>query len=113
MAAGNELRAEAQRSLAFGATGANYVAIGTPMAHPINIFIVQNLTDATMQFSFDGTIDHFVLPANGMWVSDNVTNRQETNTAFFLGKGTSFYVKRIGTPTTGSLYVTVLYARGA
>lgn len=115
MAAGNELRAEELRGLAIGSIGASYVAVGTPIAHPINMFMVQNLTDATMGFSFDGVIDHFVLPPYGMWVADTVTNRQETNIGLFLGKGTSFYVKKLDTPPVGvgSVYVTTLYARGA
>lgn len=106
-----ELRAEPQRSLAFGSIGASYAVIGSALDRQIRILNVQNLTDATLQFSFDGINDHFVLPSNGFLLIDITTNRIEQSSGFFISIGTTINVKRIGTPSTGSVYVTSMYAR--
>jgi hypothetical protein len=108
-----ELRAEAQRSLGFGSIGASYASIGTEIARPIRILIVQNLTNALLQFSFDGVVDHFVLPANGQFVLDITTNREENAQGFYVSRGTNISVKRIGVPTSGAVYVSTMYARGS
>ena len=67
------LQAETLRSLAFGSIGASYTAIGTATAMPAHIIKVDNLTDAVLLFSIDGTNDHFVLPANGFILLDITT----------------------------------------
>ena len=100
------LQAETLRSLAFGSIGAAYTAIGTATSLPAHLIQVQNLTDAVLLFSIDGVNDHFVLPASGFILLDITTNKTETQ-GFFLKQGTTFYVKESGTPTTGSVYVSV------
>lgn len=111
--AGLELRAEAQDSLAFGSIGASYTQIGTPFEHPMRMILFQNYTDALLQFSFDGVVDHFVLAAGGQMILDVTTNQLSNVDGFFIAVGTVMYVKRIGTPTTGSVYVSTFYARGS
>jgi len=106
MAEGIQLQAEPLRSLGYAATGAAYVEIGTSLAYPARQFIVQNLTDADMVFSIDGTNDHFVIPAYSFFLSDVSTNTV-TADGFFLMKGSKLYVKRIGVPTTGTIYFSV------
>lgn len=99
---------EPMRSLAAGSITGSYVAIGTATANPARQFIIQNLTDAALVFSFDGTNDHIPLPANGLFV-DDITANKTMDHGFFLATGTKIYVKRIGTPTTGSVYVSISY----
>ena len=106
MAEGQALRAEPIRSLAFSLIGASYVAVGTSIKATTRQFFIQNLTDATLMFSFDGATDHFVLPANGFWVSD-VTANKVTDEGFFLPIGYQLFVKRIGVPTSGTVYFSV------
>jgi len=113
MAASLELRAEAQDSLAFGSIVAGYTQIGTPFAHPIRIMMVQNLTDVLLQFSFDGSVDHFVLPAGGQMIIDATANQLSNVAGFFLSVGTKLSVKRIGTPSSGAVYLSTFYARGS
>jgi len=111
MAYGIELRAEVQDVIAAGSIGANYSPIGTAFEHKMRLLIFQNLTDATLQFSFDGVNDHFPLLSNGTLIIDLMTNSAQPN-GFFSSIGTSPNVKRIGTPTTGSVYLSAFYAKG-
>ena len=108
MSSGIQLRADAQRSLGFASIIAGYTAIGSSFPFAMRIIKIDNLTNATLQFSFTGTTDHFVLPAGGFLLVDVCTNEVQT-AGFFISVGTTMYVKRIGTPTSGSVYVTTFY----
>lgn len=99
---------ETQKSLAFGSIGAVYSGIGTALTQKIRIFFLQNLTDATLQFSFDGINDHFPLPPNGYILLDITANKTREQ-GFFVGEGQRIYVKEIGTPTSGSVYLSTFY----
>jgi len=102
------LTPETLRSLAFGSIGANYAAVGTALAEPSRILIIQNLTDAILLFSFDGTNDHLILNTLTSVVIDITANKTSSN-GFSIAKGTTIYVKRSGVPTTGSVYVSSFY----
>lgn len=102
----SRFRAEELKSIAFGSVIASYAAIGAAYAFPISKIFVSNLTDAALVFSFNGTTDHFVLPADGFLLLD-IT--MDPNTPDYLKKGDSIYVKRIGTPSSGSVYLTTFY----
>ncbi len=101
---------EPQRSLAFGSIGAGYMGVGTAVDHPIRQFIIQNLTDATLQFSFDGINDHFPLPSNGLLIDDVTSNRGKGD-YFAIAEGTRLYVKQLGVATSGAVYFTVMYGK--
>lgn len=111
MAATLELRADLVRSLGFASIVVGYTAIGTQLSHPTRIFMMQNLTDAELMFSFDGVNDHFVLAASGFILLDVTTNDID-GSGFFISKGSQLMVKRIGTPTKGNVYLSTFYARG-
>jgi|SRR5882672_12313997 len=100
---------EPLRSLAFGSVLVGYMGVGTAINHPAREFLVQNLTDATLLFSFDGVTNHFRLPANGFWLNDNTANKSVSQ-GFFLAEGTRLYVKQDGVaPTSGSVNFTIIY----
>jgi len=99
---------EPQRDLAFGSIGASYSMIGTPLDNPSRILFVQNLTDANLQFSLNGTDDHFPLASNGFLLLDVTTNKTE-DFGFYMSDGSCLYVKNLETPTSGSVYVTSMY----
>lgn len=101
-------RADTVRSLAFGSIGAAYMGVGTALTQPIRQFFIQNLTDGTLMFSFDGINDHFPLPRNGFYVSD-ITANASTPGGWFLAEGDRLYVKEVDTPTTGSVYFSAFY----
>lgn len=96
------------RSLAFGGIGVNYAAIGTGFANQSHILWIQNLTDANLWFSLNGVDDHFPV-AGGSFMLLDVTSNKSNDTGFFIAIGTIVYVKRLGTPTVGSVYVTTFY----
>jgi len=99
---------EALRSIAFGSIGAAYMGVGTAFDNPVRILFIQNLTDAGLTFSFDGVNDHFVLPDNGFLLLDVSANKTNER-GFFVAEGQRIYVKELGTPTTGSVYLSAFY----
>ena len=104
-----KLLPETVRTLAAGAIGPAYMGIGTAFDHPVRIILVQNLTDESMMFSFDGVNDHFPLPSNGFLLLDVTTNKTERSGGFFIAEGTRLYVREIVAPTSGDVYVSVFY----
>jgi len=104
------LRFEAVRTLAFSSVGSSYMGVGTSLTNPIRQFFIQNLTDKTLMFSFNGVDDHFPLPSNGFFL-DDITSNKTQKSGFFLAEGERLYVKEIGgdTPTLGTVYFTVMY----
>jgi len=102
------MRAEPLRSLAFGSILGSYVQIGTPLNHGASQILVQNLTDSLMGFSFDGIVDHFVLPAGGFFLSDIASNKA-LGQGLFLPKGDGIWVKFIVAPAAGSIYFSSFY----
>ena len=101
---------ETLRSLAAASIIGTYSAIGAAFLHPIRVFMLQNLTDEDVLFSFDGTNDHMILPSNGFILVD-VTSNSAISQGFFVAKGTVIYAKQSGVPTTGSVYLTAFYGK--
>lgn len=99
---------EAVRTLAFGTIGAAYMGVGTAFANPVRLLLVQNVTDATLMFSFNGVDDHLPLPRDGYMLLD-VTANKSIEAGMYFAEGTRLYVKEVGTPTSGSVYVTTFY----
>lgn len=102
------LQAEPIRSLAFGSIVAGYTAVGSALANPARLIILNNLTDEELMFSFDGVNDHVALAGPGSFVLD-ITSNKGVAGALFLAQGTTIYVKEIGNPTTGSVYISSFY----
>jgi len=102
------LKIDRLRSLAFGSIVANYTAIGTRFEFPTRMVIIQNFTDADLMFSATGNTDHIPIRANSSMVLDGTANKT-TDTGFFFIAGTTFHVKRIETPTKGTVYITAIY----
>lgn len=111
MAIGIDLHCDPLRTLAAGSIVAGYTPIGTPFTRTGRILLVQNFTNEALMFSFDGVNDHFPLQKNSSFIIDVTSNQWGTN-GYSLAIGTHMNVKRIGVATTGSVYVTLFYARG-
>lgn len=101
-------RFEPQRSLAFGSIGAAYMGVGTALVYAPRIVTIVNWTDALLQFSVGGTVDHFVVPPHGAYVVDLTANKAQP-IEFALAAGDRLYVKEIEMPTKGSVYFSVMY----
>lgn len=97
-----------QKTIAFGSIGAGYMGVGTAFEQPIRMLYIQNLTDAGLQFSLDGIIDHFPLPDNGFLLLDISANKT-TERGFYLAEGDRVYVKQLGIPSVGNVYVSAFY----
>jgi hypothetical protein len=100
--------AEPIRILAAGVIDATYMGIGTPLVYPSRLLFIQNLTDAQLMFSFDGVHDHFTLPAGSNFVFDIATN-QAQEMGIYFSVGTRIYVKEVGVPSMGDVYVSTFY----
>ncbi len=109
MAESRRMLAQAIRSLASGSIVAGYTVIGTALTDQVRMIYITNLTDALLMFSLDGSVDHFVLPAQGFLLLD-VTANEISDTGFFISEGTQMYVKRVETPTTGTVYISAFFA---
>ncbi len=99
---------EPVRTLAFGSISGTYMGIGTPLTNACRILFLQNLTDATLMFSFNGVDDNFPLPSEGFLLLDLTANKAQ-NGGFFVSAEQRVYVKDLGVPTTGSVYLTAFY----
>lgn len=97
------------RSINFNAISNMYEAIGGPFLNPCRILYIQNLTDADLMFSINGDDDHFVVPAEGFIILDTTTNRSHSDGLFF-DTNTQVYVKEIGNPNLGDVYLSVIYS---
>lgn len=105
------IRYEALRSLAFGGISGTYAGVGTAFANPVRMLKITNRTDADLLVSFDGVTDRDIIPANTIEVLDYGSNKADTGGQLDQSMGERVYVKQAGgAATTGSVYVTVIYA---
>ncbi len=102
------LQPETVRTLGFAAILPGYVAVGTALANPARILILNNLTDENLMFSFDGVNDHIAVAGPGSFVLD-ITSNKGVAGGLFLAQGTTIFVREIGNPTLGAVYVSVFF----
>ena len=107
---GNAIRilAEPVRTLAFGSISGAYMGIGTGLSNASRIIYILNATDAFLMFSYDGVNDNQPLPANSAILLDLTANKTQQQGAY-ISEGTRVYVKEVGTPSTGAVYVASYY----
>lgn len=113
MATGIRLEAETLQTIAAGAlVVGSYVSIGEPFENSDRIIIIQNLTDQSVLFSFDGTTDNFMLPTMSGLVLDVCANRNNVDQGLYFHANALLYAKPwspSNPPTTGSLIVSGFY----
>lgn len=100
---------EPERTLAFGSISGTYAKVGSPLANPARVVVLQNTTDANVTFSFDGTNDTITLPTKTSVTLDVCANRTPQN-SYFIASGTQIWVK--GTVGSGAVFVSVFYGVG-
>lgn len=105
---GQRVRFEPLRSLAFGSISGAYAAVGTGFSNAARMLMVDNLTDSTITVSFDGVTDHMIIASMSGKIIDYGSNRVGQVNQLEQAQGTVVYVK--GTVTSGSVYVSVIYA---
>ncbi len=99
------------RSLANGSISGTYAAVGNPFQHLTRLICITNNTDGDMFFSTDGSTNMLFVAHNSFKLFDISTNK-EVNSPFYLPAGTQFYVKQSTAPTTGAVYIEVIYGQG-
>ena len=101
--------AELDAAFAASITDSQFFPVGV-FEQPVRISLVQNFTDQTIIFSYDGITNNFVLPPNGFLVVDIGTNKGSVNTAA-IPSGQGIFAKAlIGlVPTTGFIYSSYWY----
>ncbi len=105
------VRYEVLRSLGFASISTAYAGVGLPFTNPIRILKVTNLTDSNLLVSFNGIDNHDVVVANGAYVYDYCTNKTDSAGMLEQSVGERLYVKsENGDPTSGNVYVTLVYA---
>lgn len=96
------------RRLAFGAIGANFAVAGAAFATPPRWICLNNMTDATIQFSFDGAVLHLELPPRSFKVID-VTANKVRDDGYFLKEGDFIWMRHDGVaPTAGSAFCEIM-----
>lgn len=105
------VRYEPLRSIGFGAITSSYQAVGSPFANPVRILKVTNLTNQPMLISLNSIDNHDIVAANGFFLYDYASNRADAAGLLEQPQGDRIYIKAATTlPTTGNIYVTVVYA---
>jgi hypothetical protein len=89
----------AQRSLAAASVVAGYTVVGSIFSDAVIQLLIVSTLDQTVQASFDGVTDHFPIVAGSTIVLDFRSNE------IAIPGNLGIYVKEIGNPTTGNLYV--------
>lgn len=104
-----KVQIEALRSLAHGSISGNYAAVGSAFANQCRIVCFTNNTDGDMIFSLDGSTDNLFIAKGSFKLFDLTTNKLGLQNIFALPVGTQIYVKQSTSPSTGSVYVEVIY----
>lgn len=87
------------KSIAAASIVAGYTLVTSIFGSGVVQLILYSSLDATVQLSLDGVRDFIPIPAGGTLIIDVKSNVGALSGAFGV------YVKDLGNPTTGSLYV--------
>jgi len=99
------------RSIGWAAITNAYQIVGTAITEPVRILKIKNNTDADIMVSFDGVTDSDFFPASSGDVTDFTTNSANAADPLELPGRRLIYIKAVGAlPTSGDLYIVVIYA---
>jgi homogentisate 1,2-dioxygenase len=97
------------KTLAFGGISGAYASVGSPSDHEIRVFKISNNTQGDMYFTTDVNEDQIFLSAGAFTLYDVQANIGPPDDKFVLPKGTQFSVKQITAPTSGDVYIEIIY----
>lgn len=101
------------RSLAFGSISGTYAAVGTAFTVAPRIICITNRTAGDMIFSVDSSnaSGNLFLTAGSFKLFDLTANMiPGKDDGFVIAEGTQFYVKQSTAPTSGAVYIELIYA---
>ena len=88
-----------QRVIAAASISSSYAIVGSIFSAPVVQLIIYSSLDEDVQISLDGVNDFIPIPEGATLVLDMKSDN------IVLSSARGVYVKEIGNPTTGSLYV--------
>ena len=100
------------RSLAFGGISASYAAVGSAFTVEPRIICITNATQGALILSDDNTnvAGKLFLAPNSYKLFDLQSNMNPNiDDAFLMAIGTIIYVKQVTAPTSGAVYVELIY----
>jgi hypothetical protein len=100
------------RSLAYGSISGSYAAVGSPFTVEPRIISITNNTAGDMIFSTDSTnsTGQLFLRAGSFKLFDLTANLVPgKDDSFVMAKGTQIYVKQVSAPTSGAVYIELVY----
>ena len=106
----NRVVIDTVRTLAFGAIGAAYAAVGAAATEPTRMVYIFNNTDQPVWFSDDGVNNKIFLPAGGFMLLDLTANKVRDDGYFMPDNGVWYATRGGAAPTTGSIYITLFHA---
>jgi hypothetical protein len=108
----NRAQVDVLRTLAFGSITGSYTAVGGPFAYQARIICFTNTTNEDVLFSMDGSTNQLVVPAGSFKLFDVTMNHRPVNMDdFCFAIGTQWYVKYASSPSSGAIYIEVVYAQ--
>lgn len=100
---------EAIKTLAFGGISGAYASVGSASENPIRAFKISNNTMGDLYFTTDTDEDQMFVAAGSFTLYDLQSNRSNFDDKCVLPAGTQFSVKQITAPTSGAVYVEIIY----
>lgn len=101
------LVADPLQSLGYGSISGTYAGIGPQFDRSSRMIYISNLTNKVLMISFDGVTDHYPIYAYTALMLTNTWNAQKSTEYLAMEASTRVYVKSVGTPTVGVVYVTI------
>jgi hypothetical protein len=112
MAFTNRAIVDTLRTLAFGDILSTFVAVGPSFVYPARIICFTNTSNEDVIFSMDGLTDQLIVPAGSFKLFDVTTNHRPVNQDdFCFSTGTQWYVRAATGPSSGAVYIEVVYAQ--
>lgn len=99
---------ETLRSLDYGSITTGYASLGSPCDHAVSEFIISNTMGVGVTLSTDGATNLLYVPAG------TVKSYRFAEKGLRFPKLSQFYVKRdAGSPSSGGVYLEVMYGKGS
>jgi hypothetical protein len=111
----NKAQVDVLRTVGFAGVSGTFATVGAPFSFQARIICFTNTTNDDVIFSMDGVTDELIVPAGSFKLFDITMNHRPVNMDdFCFAIGTQWYVRAASvTPTSGSVYIEVVYAQPA
>jgi hypothetical protein len=98
------------RTLGFAGISGSYAVVGSALTQNARGVCFTNLTQGDMYFTDDNTQDKIIVASLTYKLWDIQSNiNPQFDDKYVLPIGTQFYVKQITAPTSGAVYIEIIY----